>query len=215
MAKSALQRAIRPHKSGGVIASKQKRATQKMKKARTAKESARAPQKGGLNLDYPGHSLKAIRERARVSQRECAVAVGMDSPGSGFARYENAEPYLTKRAPIPANIIAAIAPLLVGRGNPPVQMAELVAISDAQNIMKLAVGVAKGSSSASARSGGVLSGPAITAEATKESIIRGLEIACEYCEQVANSPLYTDRERAGANIVLGLCRARIEEIQNS
>lgn len=67
--------------------------------------------------------LKALRVRAGYSVRELAKAIGY-STGSKYHYYER----LYKKAYLPAEFVELLAPKLVGRGEPPISIAEIVAL---------------------------------------------------------------------------------------
>lgn len=78
----------------------------------------------------PCETLKALRERAGLSGQEMARAMGKEAKTTYF-RYE--DPGRMKDRPIPWRAIERWIPVMVGKGEPPIQVEELVAISDARN----------------------------------------------------------------------------------
>lgn len=92
----------------------------------------------------PCQRLKALRDRAGVSGKECADAwrafkdrhklpkrgkkTLMPPAATTWYRYENVD--VMGDRPIPDNVITALIPLLVGKGTPPITENELAAISE-------------------------------------------------------------------------------------
>jgi hypothetical protein len=179
----------------------------------------------------PGQKLKSMRERAGVSQHECAKALGMATP-SGYGRYENDATYNAKGEAIPGNIIAGVATVLVGKGYPPVTLQELMEISDSPSLMNLVTNVAKDAARLAQNStaptamapkqqapqsqGNALIPDDLIASidrAMRESVIRGLQMACDFAEDIAANPMHTKQEQAGAKRICVMCQARIAELQ--
>jgi DNA-binding XRE family transcriptional regulator len=192
---------------------------------RTAKDKAM------ISTMAPGQKLKSMRERAGVSQQECAKALGMATP-SGYGRYENDATYNAKGEAIPGNIIAGVATVLVGRGYPPVTLQELMEISDSPSLMNLVTNVAKDAARLAQNSsappavaprqqappsqGNALIPDDLIAsidKAMRESVIRGLQMACDFAEDIAANPMHTKQEQAGAKRICVMCQARIAELQ--
>lgn len=90
----------------------------------------------------PGLLLKALRERAQVSQIDCARAMGMTS-NNAYARYENDPPYAKHGKAIPYKVIEAIAPIIVGRGVPPIGADELWSVSEVKELNSFLPDLAK------------------------------------------------------------------------
>lgn len=78
-------------------------------------------------------SLKRLRNRAGVTAAQAAQACGIGE--SGYMRYEDARRF--DKEPIPANVIMGVIPILVGKGEPPVRMEELLEISEIANIQNV------------------------------------------------------------------------------
>jgi len=72
--------------------------------------------------------LKDLRERADVSMEELAKAVGY-AGASSYQRYE--DPALFTKPYLPLELVMAIAPVLTGRGDPPVTADEVYALARA------------------------------------------------------------------------------------
>ena len=101
--------------------------------ANTPKPSATMP---------PCTRLKRLRERAKVTAKECAIAYkrskgedGKDASPNNWYRYEAVD--RMGDSVIPDHVISAVMPLLVGRGMPPVTADELLSISSAHRLLKL------------------------------------------------------------------------------
>jgi phage repressor protein C with HTH and peptisase S24 domain len=69
--------------------------------------------------------LKALRVRAGVTMAEAAEALGYKTP-SGYQHYEDPKKFF--KPYLPAHVIEALLPLFTGRGEPPVQRAEVIAL---------------------------------------------------------------------------------------
>lgn len=79
----------------------------------------------------PCEILKALRERAGLSGKECARAYNGSENQTTYFRYEDQGRMRTKQ--IPWRLIERLIPVMVGKGEPPIRVEELVAISDAKN----------------------------------------------------------------------------------
>jgi hypothetical protein len=75
-------------------------------------------------------SLKRLRNRANVSAKQAALAVGKSE--SGYMRYEDDRRFDKER--IPAPIVMGLLPIMVGRGEPTITQAELLSISEIADI---------------------------------------------------------------------------------
>ena len=81
----------------------------------------------------PREELKALVARSGYSGSHIAKSLGYASP-PGFLRYMQ-ETYMGDK-PIPFAVIKKLIPLIRGRGDPPITIEELMAISDATSIPK-------------------------------------------------------------------------------
>jgi transcriptional regulator with XRE-family HTH domain len=70
--------------------------------------------------------LRKLRERAGLSMREVAEALGYPH-ASGYQRYEDADMYTKKY--ISVEMAEKLVPLLSGRGNPPIKPEEVMALA--------------------------------------------------------------------------------------
>lgn len=71
-------------------------------------------------------ALKALRNRAQLTLEDCAKAVGLGT--TGFQRYENDKKFDSE--PVPVRIIRGLIPVMTGKGNPPIEEAELWNLSE-------------------------------------------------------------------------------------
>lgn len=78
---------------------------------------------GMLEASENARRLKAIRERANVGLREMGRLIGKDA--SGYQYYEDRY----KKPLLPRDLIDAVRPYLVGRGDPPVTIDEVNALA--------------------------------------------------------------------------------------
>jgi transcriptional regulator with XRE-family HTH domain len=78
-------------------------------------------------------ALKALRTRAGLSAEECGKATNLSA--QGYLRYENTERFDT--TPIPARVIIDLAPLMQGKGSPPITLDEMFIISELRGAERL------------------------------------------------------------------------------
>lgn len=78
---------------------------------------------GMQNASENARRLKALRERAGIGLRELARHIGRDA--SGYQYYEDR----CKKEFLPREVIEAVRPYLVGRGDPPVTVEEVNALA--------------------------------------------------------------------------------------
>lgn len=71
-------------------------------------------------------ALKALRNRAQLTLEECAKAVELST--TGFQRYENDKKFDSE--PIPIRIVRNLISVMTGKGNPPIEEAELWNLSE-------------------------------------------------------------------------------------
>jgi transcriptional regulator with XRE-family HTH domain len=78
-------------------------------------------------------ALKALRTRAGLSAEECGKATNLSA--QGYLRYENTERFDT--TPIPARVIIDLAPIMQGKGSPPITLDEMFIISELRGAERL------------------------------------------------------------------------------
>jgi transcriptional regulator with XRE-family HTH domain len=78
-------------------------------------------------------ALKALRTRAGLSAEECGKATNLTA--QGYLRYENTERF--DNTPIPARVIIDLAPIMQGKGSPPITLDEMFIISELRGAERL------------------------------------------------------------------------------
>lgn len=79
----------------------------------------------------PRKQLKALRQRAGLSNAACAEALGL-AGATSYQRYESAAKYDTDRYRY--GFVQKLMPIFVGRGSPPITEDEMLAISELTNV---------------------------------------------------------------------------------
>lgn len=81
----------------------------------------------------PWEALRSFRRRARMSRDELAKALGM-SRASSLSRYE--DPAGRKDRFLPIAMVERLAKTLAGRGEPPIQLSEIMALAGVDRVIE-------------------------------------------------------------------------------
>lgn len=87
--------------------------------------------------DGYGQKLKGLRERAHLTQAQCAKALGIGQ--GGYSNYENEVRY--EKNPIPADKAMQLLTLFVGKGTPPIRPEEVLDVTELRGIQNILGGV--------------------------------------------------------------------------
>lgn len=88
-----------------------------------------------MGLEKVSQKLRAIRERAGLSRQELATLAGF-TRGTSLARYES-DSYMGD-AKLSVELVAKVAPALIGRGVPPITAAEVWELAEAKSTLIMA-----------------------------------------------------------------------------
>lgn len=97
------------------------------------RQSPTIPNGGDMPAEGYGPRLQRLRERSELRVEDIAKKLEM-SP-TGYRRYENDELYVKEL--IPASFMIKLLPILVGQGDPPITVDDLLSISELKGVSGL------------------------------------------------------------------------------